>query len=356
MALHPSHVLICRNDNIGDVVLTLPITSWLKKAFPGVRISFMVRGYAAAVPRACATVDEVIEVETVEPDMVGWFRKSGIDTVIFAQPDMLLNRRLAIAAFKAGIRNRVGNARQKLYMAIFCNRRVRFSKRTLPAHESQFNFEFLRPFGLNTVPGLDAIGDMYRWRVPANAKVAGLLSRHPFNLVIHPKSNGHGREWPATYFLALAQALRSQADIHLWVTGSADEGKWLREHVPALFDQPNVCDLCGALSLAELTCFIQGADGLVASGTGPLHLSAALGQNTLGLFPPTRPMHPGRWAPVGPRASFLASPVPCEGCSERQGPSCPCMEWISPQAVTDRVLEWHNAAVSKQEAFFDVHA
>lgn len=348
MPIHPKHILICRNDNIGDVVLTLPITAWLKSRFPSAKISFMVRGYAAAVPAACATVDEVITAESVEDRPFRFFRESGVDTVIFAQPDMALNRKLAKAAFLARIPNRIGNARQKLYMALYCNRRVRFSKREMPVHESQFNFEFLKPLGLTTVPTQQEIAAMYRWKAAPDAEVSALVARHEFNLLIHPKSNGHGREWPAAYFGALADLLAAHPRIHLWVTGSAREGEWLQQHEPALLQRPNVTSLCGKLSLGQLVSLIQAADGLIASGTGPLHLAAALGQRTLGLFPPTRPMHPGRWAPLGPRASFLCMPESCcPECAKLQTPSCGCLEKIRPESVAAEVLAWEAQAIAE---------
>ena len=36
-------VLVCRTDNIGDVVLTLPLAGFLKQHVPGVQVDFLVR-------------------------------------------------------------------------------------------------------------------------------------------------------------------------------------------------------------------------------------------------------------------------------------------------------------------------
>lgn len=337
MPLLSRHVMICRTDNIGDVMLTLPITAWLKQHVPGIRISFLCRRYAAGAVGACTTVDAVVELEQFLLDPAVFFAQAGIDTIIFAQPD----RRLVRAAFKARIANRIGNARQKLYQVLFCNRRVRFSKRESNLHEAQFNFEFLRPFGLTEIPSLETIKRLYHFRVLRNARADRLVAAHSFNLIVHPKSNGHGREWPTSHYRDLALLLEIHADIHLWISGSAEEGKWLAQHAPALLAMPNVTNLCGSFMLEEFTAFIQAADGLIASGTGPLHLAAALGQNTLGLFPPTRPMHPGRWAPVGARAHYLCEASSCAGCRKRSDPSCDCMEKITPASVCAIVLQWH---------------
>jgi ADP-heptose:LPS heptosyltransferase len=249
MTIRSAHVLICRTDNIGDVALTLPITGWLKQRFPHIKISMLCRAYAADFVRQCSTVDEVIEAEHLSSDPQAYLAAANIDTIIFAQPD----QELAIAAFKARIPNRIGNARQKLYQLIFCNRRIRFSKRTSSLHEAQFNFEFLKPFGLDRIPELDEIKNLYFFKPLRNTSVTAPFQRHAFNLVIHAKSNGHGREWPVEHYIELAKLLRRNEQIHLWLTGSADEGQWLALNAPDLLQLPNVTDVCGKLTLDQLT-------------------------------------------------------------------------------------------------------
>jgi ADP-heptose:LPS heptosyltransferase len=334
--LTSKHILICRTDNIGDVVLTLPMAARLKQINPGVRISFLCRSYAAQVVRYCSSVDDVIEVESIVADPAAYFAASDIDTVILAQPD----HDLTLAAFKAKIPNRIGNARQKLYLLFFCNRRVRFSKGKSENHEAQINFEFLRPYGDTVIPAREEIPALYDFRIPADEEIDGMLAPHAFNLILHTKSNGHGREWPQQHYLALARLLRADPGVCLWLTGSGQEGKWLEQNAAELLALPNVRNVCGRFTLAQLSIFIKHADGLIASGTGPLHLSAALGQRTLGLFPPTRPMHPGRWAPLGEQAETMCMETCESDCSKTDNPSCDCMLRIRPEAVHATVLRW----------------
>ena len=344
MAINSSHVLISRTDNIGDVILTLPIAAYLKQHFPALKISFLCRGYAAPVVRHCRSIDEVVELEGFLEDPSAYFAKANVDTIILAQP----LKRMAVIAFKARIRNRIGNARHKLYQMLYCNRRVRFKKGNSEHHEAQFNFEFLRPFGLNTIPDLPEIIKLYDFDIPHVPDIDQLFKAHPFNLILHTKSNGHGREWPISHFTALAKQLGQYPDVRVWLTGSPAEGKWLEVHAAELLQQPNVSNVCGRFTLDQLSSFIKGADGLIASGTGPLHVSAAIGQRTLGLFPPTRPMHPGRWAPLGRRAQALALPVSCAGCVDSKADSCACMENIKPETVADIVLQWRQEAIAEK--------
>lgn len=342
-----SHILICRTDNIGDVVLTLPMAQRLHELNPGARISLLCRSYVADVAKLSSCIDEVVVLEDIEQDPVAFFKNSDIDTVIFAQP----NRMLVHAAFRAGIRNRIGNARQKLYLMLFCNRWVRFSKRLTDHHEAQINFEFLKPFGDDAIPTLEEVSHYQHFDLPTpDQGMSSLLCGEHFNLIFHPRSNGHGREWPVEHFEQLARLLATDHRIRIWLTGSAAEGEWLHANAASLLAQPNVTDMCGRFSLQQLAVFINESDALIASGTGPLHLSGALGKHTIGVFPPTRPMHPGRWAALGEHSVNLCSSHACAECATNTSRTCNCMKEISPEQTAQIVLQWSQEKANESAA------
>jgi ADP-heptose:LPS heptosyltransferase len=334
-----SHILICRTDNIGDVVLTLPLAGYLRKLYPRARIGFLVRSYAAPMVRCCKALDYVVEIEQLG-DVVDEFKKSDIDTIIFSKPD----KRLAQAAKKAGIRNRVGTSHRWFHW-LTCNRLAHFSRVKSSLHEAQLNFKLLKPLGIDFIPSLEEIPGLYCMEAPAHPGLPP-MPRDQLNIAIHPKSNGNGREWPVTHYLDLARLMMKQGKIKLWVTGSEREGEWLTQHAPELIGMPNVNNVCGRFGLDELTAFIHACDGLIASGTGPMHLSAALGQRTLGLFPPMRPIDPGRWGALGARAQVMCKPTGCNGCSDPA--DCACMRNITPKDVAEVVDGWATQVFRKK--------
>lgn len=338
--MKPVHILISRTDNIGDVVLTLPLAAYLKSRFPGVRVDFLCRAYAAPVVRHCRHIDQVIALESLT-DARQFFARGGYDTVIFAFP----KRHLARAAKAAGVRDRVGTS-HRLFHWLTCNRLAHFSRARSPLHEAQLNFELLRPLGIDFRPTLAQIVPLFGLAPPA---VSGLpFHRGDFNLILHTKSSGNGREWPLAQFQQLAQRLQAWPDVRVWLTGNADEGQLLAEQGAGLLAMPNVRNLCGTLDLDELTALIGAADGLVASGTGPLHLSAALGRPTLGLFPPLKPMDAGRWGTLGAQAATLSAPGPCGG-NCRDPHACTCMQAIGVGQVEEVVLGWRRAWLGEAE-------
>lgn len=326
------HILICRTDNIGDVVLTLPLAGYLKQRYPGVRIDFLCRGYAAPVVRNCRHIDQVVALETLS-DPQRFFAESGADTVIFAFPD----RRLARAAKAARVRNRVGTS-HRLYHWLTCNRLAHFGRARSSLHEAQLNFALLRPLGLERIPPLAELPALYGLDAPARAEVDALRAQAPHCIILHPKSNGNGREWPLAHYTELARRLQARPDIRLWVTGSPAEGALLAQQAPQLLAQPNVENLCGRLDLDGLCALIGASTGLVASGTGPLHMSAALGKPTLGLFPPRKPIDPARWGALGAQARSLCAATACPGCADAA--TCACMLAITPAEVEQALLAW----------------
>jgi len=332
MRFAPERILICRTDNIGDVVLTLPLAGYLKSRFPQAQVDLLCRAYVAPAMRHCRFLDRVIAVEEAG-ELEAFFKEGGYDTVIFAYPD----RRLAKAARRARVPNRVGTS-HRVYHWFTCNRLAHFSRVKSPLHEAQLNFALLRPLGIEHVPALGEIPALYGLAAPRDPAVDALLEPGKRHVILHPKSNGNGREWPLDHYTALARELAATPDIRLFVTGSQAEGRLLAQQAPDLLALPNVSNLCGALSLDGLVALIGACDGLVASGTGPLHLSAALGRPTLGLFPPIKPIDPARWGALGAQAAVLVAPQPCAACADPA--ACACMRAITPQAVAAQVRAW----------------
>ena len=90
--------------------------------------------------------------------------------------------------------------------------------------------------------------------------------------------------------------------------------------------------MIGKLSLDELIAFILACDGLVAASTGPLHIAAALGKRAIGLFSARKPIHPGRWAPLGIQSESLVFDQDCVKCRKKE--HCDCINKIPVEHIT----------------------
>ncbi|RZK22201.1 MAG: lipopolysaccharide heptosyltransferase family protein [Hymenobacter sp.] len=334
--------LVSRTDAIGDVVLTLPVCGVLRQQFPSCRVVLIGRSYTAAVAAACPWVDAFLSLDELlalpNTAQVAQLRSYAAAAIIHVFP----NKLLAHLAKEAKIPVRVGT-RNRLFHWLTCNRLVALSRRHSPLHEAQLNLQLLAPLGCATTPPLAEAADLVRL-VPAVLLAPQwqqlLAARQPgqLNIILHPRSRGSAREWGLAHFGALARGLHA-AGHRVFISGTAAEGEelaeWLVENAAYL-----AADLTGQLALPEFIAFIAAADGLVAGSTGPLHLAAALGRHALGLYPPIRPMHPGRWGPLGPLAEYLVFDKPnCHDC--RTVPAaCACIKAIETSAVLARLATW----------------
>ena len=85
----PSKILILRTDGIGDVLVTIPLISSIKEAYPETRIDILIRPKSHEVAKRINAVSEVIVSDTKKSDVMHMLRcrKKGYDLVISPRPD-----------------------------------------------------------------------------------------------------------------------------------------------------------------------------------------------------------------------------------------------------------------------------
>ncbi|MBN2728787.1 MAG: glycosyltransferase family 9 protein [Bacteroidales bacterium] len=330
MNLNEKHIIISRTDAIGDVVLTLPLVGYLKKKFPHCKITFLGQNYTRDIVLASSAVDSFLGLEELTEKPVEILKSQSSDIIIHVFP----RKEIAKAAKKAGIPIRIGTS-HRLYHRVTCNKRPNFSRYKSDLHEAQLNFKLLSPLGINEIPSLEEIPSYYSFEniLPLPPDLAGILAIGKKRMILHPGSKGSAREWGLDRFSELISLLPPEK-FHVFLTGTEEEGLLFRKELP--IEAENLTDLSGKLSLSELIGFIAGSDALVAASTGPLHIAAATGIHAIGVFPPIRPMHPGRWAPLGVKTKVFVADKECDDC--RKSTECACMRSIEAKNVAEYLI------------------
>ncbi len=330
----PSHILISRTDSIGDVILTLPVAKFLKDRFPKVKISFLGKNYTRPVIDACIYVDEFVNMDDFLNQTI-YSESSLPDCIIHVFPVIEIARR----AKQLKIPLRIGTT-NRLYHWTTCNELIKLSRKNSDLHEAQLNLKLLAPFGIEQEISCKEIEDSFGLNkiIPLEKVFADLLSRKKYNLILHPKSQGNGREWPLENFVSLIKSLDKER-YSLFISGTEKEQQALQP----LFEQVGnqVTDITGKMNLSQFIAFINQCDGLIASGTGPLHIASVLGKDTFGIYPPIRPVHPTRWKPIGKRARVFVLEKECNDC--KNNPSdCSCMKNVNPGWLKNSIDEITN--------------
>ncbi len=139
------------------------------------------------------------------------------------------------------------------------------------------------------------------------ARAAALLPGDGPYIALGPTANWSGKIWPADRFVALFRALEpalpgARAAIFAG-PGEAERAM----AAPVLAALPGAVDLAGRLSLPEAAACLARCRLFVGNDSGLMHLAAAAGTRTLGLFGPTSA---SEYAPSGRRTAAVVAPGP----------------------------------------------
>jgi ADP-heptose:LPS heptosyltransferase/glycosyltransferase involved in cell wall biosynthesis len=326
-------VIISRTDSIGDVMFTLPLAGILKSQFPEIKICFLGRSYTEPIVKACSNIDSFLNWDEIkdlsEKDKIDRLISFHADAIIHVFPNSDIDK----MAYRSKIPVRIGTS-HRFHHWLYCNKLVHLGRRYSELHEAQLNIQLLKPFGIDADISLNEIGTYYGLNPSASSGAESLISTDRYNLILHPKSKGSAREWGLDNFGKLIELLPSDK-FKIFVSGSKEEKIALQPLIDKYADR--VTDISGTMSLQDFITFIGIADGMVAASTGPLHIASALGKQAIGLYAPMHPIHPGRWAPIGIKATTLALNKKCSKCRDTN--VCECIRAIQPKQVFDILMQ-----------------
>ena len=146
------------------------------------------------------------------------------------------------------------------------------------------------------------------WTTIAHDQAARtLLPDGPRWIGLGPTANWSGKAWPVERFADLFGRLRAdQPDLRPVIFA----GPGQTEHdmaAPLLTALPEAIDLRGRLELPAVAASLRRCALFVGNDSGLMHLAAAAGAPTLGLFGPSRR---SEYGPSGPNAGAVVAPGP----------------------------------------------
>ncbi|HEX3503191.1 MAG TPA: lipopolysaccharide heptosyltransferase II [Xanthobacteraceae bacterium] len=230
----------------------------------------------------------------------------------------------ALAPFFAGIPQRTGFVGEARY---FLLNDLRPGEKKLPRMVDRCGV-------LALPPGAEIPAD---WPLPelrvspdeieAWRKRRGLDDGHPV-VALAPGAVGPSKRWPAESYAAVARKLLAEG-FAVWILGGPGE----KALAVDIVGDSAARDLTGT-DLRDAVLAMAGAAAAISNDSGLLHVAAALGTPSIGIFGPTSPWH---WAPLNPLAATIetTSALPCRPCHK---PVCRlghhrCMTEIAPDQV-----------------------
>ena len=323
--------LVLAPNWLGDAVMSTPMLSALRRAFPGAETTLGCREYVSPV------FNENIDVDGV----VSWEGKGGIAAAVsalkrnrpgsgwdacFVLPASLQS---AVIAMVSGACDRIGYSSEGRGFLLTHAREAR------AVREEHLSVSYLRLVetysGKNLkerpIPALRAPVRRADSREDA-------ASRERYFVLAPGATYGSAKIWPVERYAALARMISAGLGWKVAVIGLLSEAAAGDYIINAKgVDGKN---LAGKLTVSEMIGVIGGAGLLVGNDSGPAHISAALGRPTVAIFGST---DPGWTAPAGPKTAVIHSYPECGPCFRRKCPkgAAACMLATTVAQVYDTV-------------------
>ncbi len=305
-----NRILITRMKYIGDVLLTTPVIRAVRAALPHAMIAYLGDSEAVTLLEHNPDLDEIIGFDFSRPTIVEQtrvallLRRRRFDLVL----DLFSNPRSALISYLSGAPVRVGldrKGRGRLYT-------IRISDDGVVRTAIEHHLRFSAAIGIPPAAKETRIVVTTEEREKAAELLRECASRpvgHPL-VGLHPGATWPAKRWIPERFGELAVRLERELGAQVIVTAGPREEEAVRLATGSLSRSPVVLPVVGLRMLAAL---ISHCDAYVSNDAGPMHIGAAVGTPTIGLFGPGEE---NIWFPYaaarGHRA--LRKDVPCHPC------------------------------------------
>jgi len=328
--LEPKRILVLKLWAMGESILTLPLIHAIKKKYPKATITVLARDRVRAVYTGIKDIADVKSAEFFSLfTLLPLLRR--YDLAIDCEPYLNMSALLAwwLAKRRIGFSHGIRN--------LLYTDKIAFDDQK---HEALAYMDMAKPLSIEEQP---------RQLIPVTTsradekKVDGLfkewgIKKSDTIVCICPGAaeSSRGRIWDPKKFAKVADALVKEFLAKIILIGSKGE-RPLAEEVSRAMEY-GVINAAGETNVKELAVLLERCALTISNDTGPMHLSAAMGTPTLGLFCPNTPV---RFAPYGPGNAFVYKPVlskPCINVHKGQVPDCTGHKHMSLVTVAD-VLE-----------------
>lgn len=288
-----SQLLIIKPSSLGDIVHGLQIAASIKAQRPEWRIFWIVRDIFAPLVRACTAVDQIY-VFRRNAGVRGFFtlmrevRQTEFDLLLDLQGLL----RTGLMTKWARAKRKVGRSDAREGATLFYDEKVAMP----PAGHHSHAVEVLLPFC--TVAGAEpTLKGRLHFREMERLNLSFMEPRRGARPVLmFPDSRREEKKWGG--FAQFSSMLVRELGRKVVWAGNA--------YIPCreAFPDGTFLNLTGNTSLTSLPSLVQRADWVISNDSGPMHLAAALGVKTLGIFGPTDPRLYGPY-PLNAATNFV---------------------------------------------------
>jgi lipopolysaccharide heptosyltransferase II len=315
-------VLIRANNWIGDVVMISPAVRALRAHFGGARIAILAKRWVLETLRGDPFYDDLIEYDSAGKHrgfrgrlrLVSALRRERFDLAVLFQKAF----DAAALAFLAGARYRVGYATDRRSLLLT----HALDPPPGDTHQVDVFLGIARALGCRIGDPFPSfhLRDEDRRQAKALLADSGLAGHAPL-LALHPGASKEPRAWHPERFVELGRRFAGRHGARIVLLGSEGERALLGRIAAGL--PPRIAFVPEpGLPIKVTGALLEVCHLFVGNDSGPMHVAAALGVPTVGIFGPGTPR---RTLPVAARGLVIAvsKDYPCSPCRQRFFRECP---------------------------------
>jgi heptosyltransferase-1 len=325
-----NRILIVRLGSLGDIIHAVPVAAAIRRAFPKVRLDWLVDSRHREILDLVPVIDRRLAVRTSAAgsllSAIGELRRSRYDVALDLQ-GLLKSAVLARASGAARVIGFPSPLLRERMARVFYTE----TAGEAAAHIIDKNLSMLSAVGIR-MPDVEFPLDTPRPEIAAAARARlGIGEGQPF-AILNPGAAWPNKRWPPVYFGELAIAIEQRHGLRsvvLWGPGEEQ----LAEDVVAASN--GMAAASPPTSLAELVSLTKAARVMISGDTGPIHIAGAVGTPLVGVYGPTDPARNGPWAEDDVAVSRFKT-CQCQWQRRCHTPSW-CLVDISPREVMELV-------------------
>jgi ADP-heptose:LPS heptosyltransferase len=306
-------LLYCAGGGIGDSLLASVVARALRQRFEAVD-ALTLPGHRDVLERVPDFGDVLVDDGESESELAQRLERRAYDAcvVTWATP------RTARIPQLAKIPVRVGQAR-RLYSWRFTHRvPVRSEAGDVTSHWTQILLDYARALNCDTADTAPRLRLLEADEREAQTLLAQLqLNGKPYCIVHATNAIAPERNiWPVSGWTALVRAVTTHFGAAVLLSGANQDSGI----VESIAQDSAAIPIAGKIALGGFAALARQAKLFAGITTGSMHVAAAVGAPTVGIFP-FQTDTPERWAPLGARTAVVRASFPCRPGERKE--TCP---------------------------------
>ncbi len=310
----PKRILVVKLDHLGDVLLATPVFSNLRQAYPDAELHALTGAWSRVVLERHPDVNKVLEYNS--PVFCRTGRPTSLRETFRRYKQLRHQKYDLLVALRSDWR--------AICFALLRVTPKRLDRATLQVanklgfpqftgiHETTRNLDVLQKAGIPTpiqTTIFSVAAEDEKWA--SDFLEALQIDKERPLIAIHPGSPIPIKRWMPERYAELADWLIARKRAQILFVGVEDEIPIITDIQGLMRAETN--NVAGKTNLTQLASILQTCSVFIGNDSGPMHLAAAVGIPTIGLYGPGDPT---RFGPVGTMCETIRRKTDCPPCPE----------------------------------------